>query len=357
MPSIAKRFENLWNYIRQGQTFVPTSVAIPRSRTDEENKLGNPFQSHKHYFQVRINEMYLNYSRQWFSKYDPMVLAVSEFIYDENMEVVPFIVGPAMLKNKVKQLPDGMIFSDSRIAGLHPYCGGRLCLTVVLCRVLQQNYAQKLLQIVESISGALDPSHTLTQYLKIAHVVLDGVDSLLGLGDTVPIIGLRKEIDPDAGDEFEPGYFALIDLPEFQIRLDELWVRKHQLVYGKNMKDARPFRQADFLLYSILQTTKRTDENLLPFYPSFKQIKQDAKKTDGNSWKSTKANMVTLALALEASPDLIVSQARELSDQYQDEMKYIHNRAIDTSSLGATSQKGVSQKERRLQEVSYILDL
>jgi hypothetical protein len=357
MPALAEQLANIWNNIRQHSSFVPTWVTIPRERTDEADKLGKPFQANEHYFQVRINEMYLTKDREWFSKYDPMVLAVSEFIYDTNMEIVPFIVGPAMLKNKVKKIPTGMVFSDSRIAGLHPYRGGRLCLTVVLCRVQRQNYPQKFLNIVESISSAIDPSHTLTQYAKVANIVLDGVDALLGLGDTVPTIGIRKEIDPDAGDEFEPGYFVLMGLSRSQIRPDELWVRNHQLVYGKSLKEAQPFREGDFLLYSILRTDKRTDENLLPFYPLFKQVKRDAKKTDDANWECTKANMVTLALTMEDSPDLIISHARELSDKYRDEMKYIHDRAIDTSSLSAPSRKRSSQKEMRLQEVSKILDL
>ena len=82
------------------------------------------FQSDQHYFQVRINEMYLKYSRNWFSRYDPMVFVVSEFTYDKKAEAVPFVVGQQMMEKFEKNTPTGMIFSDTRVAGVHPYRGG-----------------------------------------------------------------------------------------------------------------------------------------------------------------------------------------------------------------------------------------
>ena len=152
---------------------APSRVTISHTHVDE-GKLRRTFQPNEHYFQVRVNEMYLTHSRKWFSVYDPMVFVVSQFIYDKRVETVPFIVGPTMMKEYGKQMPHGMIFSDTRVAGLHPYQGGRLSLMVVLYKIECQNYAQELLQTVESVATVLDFSTVLSTYVKLASVVLDG---------------------------------------------------------------------------------------------------------------------------------------------------------------------------------------
>lgn len=257
MKTLAERCKNLWKSTRKTPARIPSRAAIDHDHVDEGGKLGIAFQPNEHYFQVRVNELYLTYSRQWFRTYDPMVLVVSEFIYHKKEEAVPFVVGPMMMQKIGQKMPAGMVFSDTRVAGLHPYRGGRLALTVVLYRVLGKDYLRKLLRIVESAANVLDFSTAVSTYVKVADVVLDGVEALLELGDTDPLIGLRKEFDPDAGEVLEPGYFALIDMDESELNTDELWVRDSRLVYGKSLADAKPFRDADYVLYSIAQTLER----------------------------------------------------------------------------------------------------
>ena len=38
---------------------------------------------------------------------------------------------------KGQQTPVGMVFSDTRVAGIHPYRGGRLIVTVILYSVVR----------------------------------------------------------------------------------------------------------------------------------------------------------------------------------------------------------------------------
>jgi hypothetical protein len=354
MKTLAERCQNIWNRITHAPSCVPVMVPIHREHVHGE-QLGQAFSPNEHYFQVRINEMYLTDSRQWFSVIDPMVFVVSEFIYDKKVETVPFIVGPAMMKQFEKQIPPRMIFSNTRVAGLHPYRGGRLCLSVILYQVQRKNYAQELLHIIESVATVLDFSTVLSSYLKLANVVLDGIESLLGLEGTVPLIGHRSELDPDAGDHLEPTYFALIDMPDSQPDPNALWVRDHHLLFGASLDTATPFRSADFVLYSITQASERNDVTTLPFYSLYEQVIQEAMKPDDISYRGAKAAMTALAQKMILSPDLTATQADKLADQYAKEMKRVHDKAVDWSYLGPA--KATSEVDKKLRQAVTILDL
>jgi hypothetical protein len=96
-------------------------VAIPPDHIDQSEQLAPTLEPHEHYFQVCINEMYLSYGREWFKTYDPMIVAVSEFAYAGEPAAIPFVIGPTMLEKSVGRMPaEGMVFSDTRVAGPHP---------------------------------------------------------------------------------------------------------------------------------------------------------------------------------------------------------------------------------------------
>lgn len=361
MSTLGEHWRRVWETVRQGQTQRWTHFPIDRVQVEGGGELGEPFQPRQHYFVVRVNEMYLAYSRQWFSQYDPMVFVVSEFAYDKKFEIVPYMVGPSMVEQYGQQMPAGMIFSNTRVAGVHPYNGGALKLTVVLYRVKRSDYARGLLKVVESVTNALDFSTALGSYVKLAGAVLDGIETVMGLEDTVPLIGVRDEQDPDAGDQFMPGYFALIDAPEGSIDRRRLWVRENKLFYGAGLDTAQPFREADYVLYSIGQTTMRSEEQTLPFYPLFEQVIQAANSPDEADWKRAKATMLTLIQALELSPDLTPAQIQSLSDRYIAEMKRIHDRAVSLGSLSADLESAAPPLEpavhNRLRAAVQVMDL
>jgi hypothetical protein len=54
---------------------------------------------------VRINQLFLAASRQWFVQYDPLVFVVSEFTYNTAVTTVPFVVGPSMMETYDQQIP------------------------------------------------------------------------------------------------------------------------------------------------------------------------------------------------------------------------------------------------------------
>ena len=360
MKTLWERTGELWNNVRRSEAQLPTRIAIPAAQTDKGK--GDLFKPNQNYFQVRVNEMFLQYGREWFSTYLPMVLFISEFSYGRQREVVPFVVGPSMLQENGRTLPDqGLLITNTRVAGVHPYRGGRLTMTAILYRTKQTYYARNLLNVVENAASLLDFSTSLGLYTKIATVVLDGVEALFKVSDTDPVVGWRQESDPDAGDEVVPSYFALINKAD--VDRTKLWVKENQLCYGDTLQAAKPYRAADFLLYSLAQTAVRSDANDLPFQELAERVLKDASEPTEAHWKSAKANMLSLYQTLNSSPDLTEEQATQLANGFMSKMKERHETAValDQMESGSHRLRERTQEEAKqdviVNEAVSILDL
>ena len=334
MP-LVDRFRSLFDAARAARATLPTRVAIPPAQVDDVARLGAPLARGAQYFQVRLNEMFLSHARRWFVEYEPMVFVGSEFIYDRAETAVPVVVGPSLLDRFGKQdVPAGMVFENTRVAGMHPYRGGRLAISVVVYRIPREDYARRLLGLVERTAEALDFSTALAAYTRIAGALVEGVEALTGLGKAAPVIGHRREIDPDAGDALHPGYFALVDAEEGSLDPATLWVREGRLHVGRTRDAAVPYREADYILYSIASTAERSDVSTLPFYPQWEHVQREAAVPTDDAWKSAKANMLALYQSLVLAPDLTPAHAERLADEYARTMKARHQRAVDLGQLG-----------------------
>jgi hypothetical protein len=306
---------------------------------DVGEKLGT-IKPNEHYFQVLINEIYLANYREWFSTYDPMLFIVSEFNYGQKKETVPYIVGPSMIESMIEKYgqkaPPGMIFSDTRVTGLHPYRGDGLTLSLILFQIKRDAYPRKFMQIFENAAKVLDFTTMLSTYVKVAGIVLDGVESMLNKTDVQPLIGLRKEFPSDV---FESQYFALVNMPESKFNPNELWVRNGQLVHGDNLPDAKPYRDSDYVLFSINRTSERDDVETLPFYPLWNRVVEEARVAKEDNWESAKTAMSNLYLAMRLSPDITESHAEALADDYITKMQAIQTTACKIAKLGDVKTK------------------
>lgn len=345
MPTLREWWDGFWDKVQHSPTTQPTHYPIPTEHLDKQ--LGQPFKRDKHYFFVEINRIFLQYDRQFWTTYAPMALVVSEFQYDGQDTVVPFVVGPSMLEKDQIELPNGFMFKDTKVAGIHPYKGDDFKLTVILYRVKRTDIAKKLLKVVENMASVLDFSQTLSTYLKIANVLVDTVGEVIGSDATnQPLIGLRQELR--AGGSFAPGYYALIDSPQTQIDQSKLWVRNNELLYGDT--DMAPkFTDANYVLYSINQTIERDDyDKLSPIGGMWKQVKAEATGTKPETWENAKVAMSSLYTAIVISPDLTEDHALKLDDELVERMRRIHERALGNLSLGeATVEADPLEKTRR----------
>jgi len=327
--SLKERLKRLWNEFLEKERKEPSRVTFSSDHIKGRDFSKDPLEGDVHYFSVQVNEMYLPYQSKLWVKLDPTVFVTTEFNYDGKKESVPFVVGPSMMGIPDDKIPEGMIFKDTKVAGLHPYKGGDFTLAIILCRIQRKSYGKKLLKIVEAVAGALDYSTQVSSYLQLANVVVDGIEEMMGIKDLSPLFGLRTEFHQDVGPSLKESFFALINTPQNELNEDELWVLDNELCKGKSFSDSKPYRDADYVLYSIKATTKRTDLNFLNFNDAWKRVKEDAMKPDAESWKRAKAGMNALRITMYNSPDLTTKHALKAAANYKKEMKELHDIATN----------------------------
>ena len=117
-----------------------------------------------------------------------MVLSITELSYAGAEVVLPFVIGPNLLGNKASMAPQGMLYRNTMVAGIHPFRGGRIASTVVLCQVQTKAWGSEILKIVETVSHTVPFSTELSTVTKFAGPLMEGVKYLFGIGETSPLV-------------------------------------------------------------------------------------------------------------------------------------------------------------------------
>ncbi len=299
---------------------LPHLKRIPNNNTDDPESLDGLFEPQQHYFTVRVNEMFLSDKRKWFKEIEPMVFCLTTYIYGDQEIDNPFIVGRNLLQTKLQNDAEGMVFNDTRVAGIHPYAGGRLVVSIALCQAVTKDYLTNSLEFIEKISGVFSANITslIGNYLKIANVVIDGIDGLLDTKAVQPLFGFRLEFDKDANDRFAPAYYVMLDKSGEEWDATKFFVKENRLHYGNDVATAIPFRQDEYVLFSVTKSDERGDIKLLPVYQSYKKILDELKvKEVSQEHKDKIKDMLrVLNIEMQSSPDLTEGQAQKLIDKY-----------------------------------------
>jgi hypothetical protein len=224
----------------------------------------------------------------------------------------------------MQNVPEGMIFNDTRVAGVHPYAGGRLVVSIALCQATTKDYLSDSLEFIEKISGIFNENITslIGNYLKIANVVIGGIDKLLDSKAVQPLFGFRFEFDRDANDQFAPGYFVMLDKSNIQWNENNFFVKANRLFYGDDAASSTAFRDEEYVLFSVTKSDERTDINLLPVYQSYKKILEEIKVKEVSQDKKDKIKdmLRVLNIDMRMSPDLTKTQAINLIEKYIDDV-------------------------------------
>jgi hypothetical protein len=328
---------SFWKKIIESPSFRPACIKIKPENTDKAERLQEPLVDNKHYFEVVVNEMFLSYKRKWLHSFDPLVFTVSEFLYDGAKASVPFVVGPGLIKDKISNLPDagGMIYRDTTVASLTPYTGGTLAISIVLMRLPIENYLRKILKILENASRTYgnEFASVVGGYLKIAHIISDGIESITDSDDVKPLVGVREEFKQDGN--LQPGYFVLINEAEENFAEENFFVKNNQLYYGKSFQESSHYRDGDYVLYSIMSGVRRSDISMLPFYQTWKELNKyiseiDDKHLNDDQSKKVRGKLFALQNAIRFSPDLTRAQAANIITDYMQQVNDLvanHNAA------------------------------
>ncbi|MEO6738134.1 MAG: hypothetical protein ABIM97_17415 [Ginsengibacter sp.] len=346
--------KQLWNKIMGLYHYTPKRIKILPANTDRESELITPFEKDKHYFDITVNEMFLSTknNKNWLHTFDPMVFITTEFYYDGKPVAVPFVIGPSIgLSDKKQELPKdgGMIYKNIPVGGRNAYKGGSLAISLILSQFPYQSPLKKLLNIIESATSTYskDIFPMVGNYLKIANILVDGMDALAESDDVKPLIGIRENYrDGDV----KPGYFALVNLEDDKLDPEKFYVIDEELYYGETKNSAIPFRLNDYVLYSILKEGSRSDYESFPFFNTWKEIdtfvtnyplSSDNKSVDiPKLEQEAKRMLYSLGHSMRFSPDLTGEQVTILYKLYQEKLDVL---------LG--EKKTLSGKEDHFEEV------
>jgi len=352
---------DLWNRIRSRSTIVPGHAEIESSRILDKLPDPNPIIPQHHYFGIVVNELFLSEGGKWFKEYDPLILSVTEFVYGRETVTLLFVVGPKLLGNNAATVPQGMIYRDTRVAGVHPFRGGRVISTVVLSRSVRLDYTRQLLKLVESVSTAVPFGGDLGTYCKLTGSILDGIDALLGVGQTDALVGLRREFDHDLANPIRPAFFVLADAPESEVPWRNLWVRDGSLFIGQEPQTLQPFRAASYVLYSIRSATERTEIDTLPFSKIASEIVELAASAEEDDWKRAKAELLVLYKQLLTTPDLTRDQVNSYHEEIVRQALEAHERAKKIGPLSGAANADVGmipdELQGTLRAATRLLDL
>ncbi len=337
------------------QTIQPSKVELPEDhilRMDDktlrlEKRAASSFEEDIDYFEIWVNQLFLKDQSQLWVTTDPTVLTNTVFGYADKPDVsVPCLVGPETIQKEIQNapVPSGgrMIIRNTRVAGFYPYKGGTLRYTIILCQANKDNYAKKIMKIVEGVAGAIDYTTQLSTYLKVAGVIIDGVEELKGL--QAPLKGLCGIKDVFK----KPGCIALINKPKMSGV--NLWVVNDKLMKGLDAQHLDDFTEADFALFSITKSKTRNDYQFLPFYQTFKKIMEDACRPDDASWERAQKDMNSLFWTLVNSPDLTTSDAEALHKQWWEKIKKFHEMTkpkIETAPKLLQPPKGLTEEDMK----------
>jgi len=278
------------------------------------------FETGKTYLKILLCDMYLEKRRILYKTSTPVVHAYCSFLHDGQPEQIPIIVGSSQIK-ELNNLND-IIKLNFRIFGPTPFDGGAVELLVALFAVETEDYGNKFLEVLSSLSvltgvGELNTSAVLLKPLK------DGIEGLFGLNKYVPHIGVHDTFSLDEGcpSPLTSGYRVVINTSEASMKGKELWVKGGRLMSGPTLGKAQPFTDADYLLFKIQPLAARDD------WKALDSIKETWDKTTQEAAKSGNKDVESAFTAFRGavinSPDLIWSDKVRLVDAMKNRLDEI----------------------------------
>lgn len=347
------RLDDLWEHIRRSRTLPVLSYKILPDHIINQPIPETKLESEKQYVQIIINQMSLKYNRQWFKVYDPMTFVALEFIYDKNTQTDSSMVGPSKLNRLKQDTPRNILFSNILAAGPYPYRGGGIELGVVLYKIKKIDYLGSVLNLIENTASTLTSTLVVDTYMKVVRVLKEGLETILGMKDTEPLLGHYQGFNSNRSTALRQGYFVLINSTKNKYKSNDFWVDEGQLRIGSDPKSLKEFTDTDYILYSVMLNDERDDVRKLAFYEVYERALEAAVDAKEDDLKEPDKKLKTIVLPvlrelnkkLIQSPDLIREHAAKLSIAYKDEVLKQYRNANQRIS----DDEGIKAVEKKLQ--------
>jgi hypothetical protein len=246
------------------------------------SRSGNPFMAHQDYVIVRLGSMFLKDSRVLWLKLSPLAHTLVSQAGRTKTRSETAVIGPTQFGDLATAPADRTTILNQRVAGPAVWRGGDLKVAAGLFAVPKDKAASALLDTVGQLSALAIPG--LQSGLDIARIVKTGVESLLGLDGTKPILAVNDALgDPSTapqGTGASPCVLTGIAAPASQIDFTRLWIRENRLWEGNRADALSPYEAHDHLLITIERGPAREDwrglPRLLPHETALDTVLRDA---------------------------------------------------------------------------------
>jgi hypothetical protein len=225
---------------------------------------GEPIAAEKHYFRLRVTEMYLAHSRKWGTEFYPAVHALTRFRFGDAEVDIPNAIDPLALPG-VETSADVVIKRDDAMTALLPFHGGTVGILAGLLAMQGANHPQAFLSAMADCAKLLVVPQ-LPAAIQIAAPVASGIQKMMGAMNGRLHLGLHETLTGQSGaaKRLCPGYLVAIGAEEQQVRRNQLWIVGGQLRAGTSAAASRPYQDYDHIVFQVEEQPGRDDYDSLP---------------------------------------------------------------------------------------------
>lgn len=261
MASLSDLLDGIWRTPNRQMAWgrIPAAHVIG-------TKAPTPFAANGDYVVVKLGSMFLRNSRVLWLKLSPLAHATVTLAGRSAPRTETAVIGPAQFGDLSAASADRSVVLNQRLAGPAVWRGGDLQVAAGLFAVPKDQAAAALLDTVAQLAALGIPG--VSQAVEIARVVKTGVEGLIGLNGTKPVLGVKDALgDPTtapAGREAAPCVLAAIAAPATDVNFDSLWVREGRLWEGQSAASLTIHERYDHLLVNVERGPARQDWRGLP---------------------------------------------------------------------------------------------
>jgi hypothetical protein len=261
MPSLSDLLDAIWHTPNRQMAWgrIPARQVLG-------TKAPTAFAPNDDYVVVRLGSMFLKDSRVLWLKLSPLAHAIVTQAGRTMSRTETAVIGPVQFGDLASAPADRTMVLNQRLAGPAVWRGGDLVIAAGLFAVPKDQAASTLLETVGQLSALGIPG--LKQGIEIAGIVKAGVEGLIGLKGTKPVLGVKDALgDPataPSGTEAAPCVLAGMAAPAAEVDFARLWIREGRLWSGGSADALTPYERHDHLLVVIERGPPRQDWRGLP---------------------------------------------------------------------------------------------
>jgi hypothetical protein len=230
------------------------------------SKMPAPFAANDDYVSIKLGSMFLKDSRVLWLKLSPLAHATVTLAGRTGPRSETAVIGPAQFGDLATAPADRSVVVNQRLAGPAVWRGGDLAVAAGLFAVPKDESAAALLDTLGQLAALAIPG--LNPGLALAGVVKSGVEGLIGLKGTKPVLGVKDSLgDPStasAGTEAAPCTLAGIAAAAGDVDFSRLWVREGRLWEGRSADALVPYERHDHFIVTVERGPARQDWRGLP---------------------------------------------------------------------------------------------